>query len=132
MAQLLVVGITQNIAHSSVQQNMTAVDGDGEIDAFRRAELSDANEAGISGAAVAPPSPPLRLPKSCSVFTCNDPTNPFGGEQTFYIVGTAHVSRASCEDVKAVIRQVKPEVILRLSQPTAATSLDMLLHPHDR
>ena len=56
----------------------------------------------LARAAVAPPSQPLRLPKSCSVFTCNDPTNPFGGEQTFYIVGTAHVSRASCEDVKAV------------------------------
>ena len=91
---------------------MTAGDTDAEVGAFRRAELSDESEAGVSQAPVASPSQPLRLPKSCSVFTCNDPTNPFGGEQTFYIVGTAHVSRASCEDVKAVIRQVKPEVTL--------------------
>jgi hypothetical protein len=50
------------------------------------------------------------LPKSCSVLTCNDPYNPFGGEQTFYLVGTAHVSLDSCEDVRRVIRLVKPEV----------------------
>ena len=50
------------------------------------------------------------LPSSCCVLTCNDPANPFGGEQTFVLVGTAHVSTASCDDVKRVIRQVKPEV----------------------
>ena len=49
------------------------------------------------------------LPSCCTVLTCNDPTN-FGREQTFYIVGTAHVSTESCEDVKRVIRLVKPEV----------------------
>lgn len=36
--------------------------------------------------------------------------NPAGGEQTFYIVGTAHVSKASCEKAREVIRAVKPEV----------------------
>ncbi|BDA46100.1 TraB domain-containing protein [Coccomyxa sp. Obi] len=50
------------------------------------------------------------LPSCCTVLTCNDPTN-FGREQTFYIVGTAHVSTQSCEDVKRVIRLVKPEVV---------------------
>ena len=50
------------------------------------------------------------LPSSCTVLTCTDPNNPFGGEQSFYIVGTAHVSTESCEDVRKVIKQVKPEV----------------------
>ena len=50
------------------------------------------------------------LPSSCTVLTCTDPNNPFGGEQSFYIVGTAHVSMESCEDVRNVIKDVKPEV----------------------
>lgn len=50
------------------------------------------------------------LPSSCTVLTCTDPNNPFGGEQSFYIVGTAHVSTESCEDVRKVIEEVKPEV----------------------
>ena len=55
------------------------------------------------------------LPSSCTVLTCTDPNNPFGGEQSFYIVGTAHVSTESCEDVRKVIKQVKPEVQLPCS-----------------
>ena len=51
------------------------------------------------------------LPRSCMVLTCNDPGNPFGGEQTFYLVGTAHVSMASCDDVRKVISEIKPEVL---------------------
>ena len=50
------------------------------------------------------------LPSSCTVLTCTDPNNPFGGDQSFYIVGTAHVSTESCEDVRKVIQEVKPEV----------------------
>ena len=50
------------------------------------------------------------LPSSCTVLTCTDPIHPFGGEQSFYIVGTAHVSMESCEDVRKVIQEVKPEV----------------------
>lgn len=50
------------------------------------------------------------LPSCCTVLTCNDPQD-FGREQTFYLVGTAHVSTQSCEDVKRVIRLVKPEVL---------------------
>ncbi len=50
------------------------------------------------------------LPSSCTVLTCTDPNNPFGGDQSFYIVGTAHVSMESCDDVRKVIQEVKPEV----------------------
>lgn len=50
------------------------------------------------------------LPSSCTVLTCTDPNHPFGGEQSFYIVGTAHVSMESCEDVRKVIQEIKPEV----------------------
>ncbi len=49
------------------------------------------------------------LPSCCTVLTCSDPQD-FGREQTFYLVGTAHVSTQSCEDVRRVIRLVKPEV----------------------
>ena len=57
------------------------------------------------------PAEASNLPRSCTVLTCNNPENPFGGEQTFYIVGTAHVSADSCLDVRRVIRHVKPEVL---------------------
>lgn len=75
--------------------------GFGEFDEFdepRTAENTLTSQASTS------------LPSSCTVLTCTDPNNPFGGEQSFYIVGTAHVSTESCEDVRKVIREVKPEV----------------------
>ena len=34
----------------------------------------------------------------------------FGPEQTVYLVGTAHVSTKSCEDVRDLIQAVKPQV----------------------
>ncbi len=70
-----------------------------DVDAFTGSHDQTGDEAGAMNS----------LPSCCTVLTCNDPTN-FGREQTFYIVGTAHVSTESCEDVKRVIRLVKPEV----------------------
>ena len=73
----------------------------GEIDGFnepRSAQNTLTSQASTS------------LPSSCTVLTCTDPNHPFGGEQSFYIVGTAHVSMESCEDVRNVIKEVKPEV----------------------
>ena len=58
------------------------------------------------------------LPKTCSILRCREASNPSSTEQTFYMVGTAHVSTASCDDVREVIRLVKPEVGLsRAVQP---------------
>jgi hypothetical protein len=34
------------------------------------------------------------------------------GETTFYILGTAHVSTASCEDAAELIRSIKPQVVM--------------------
>ena len=53
----------------------------------------------------------LQLPRSCQTFKIRNGNK----DQTIYIVGTAHVSAASCDDVRAVIRAVKPEVILQTS-----------------
>ncbi|CAD7697593.1 unnamed protein product [Ostreobium quekettii] len=46
-----------------------------------------------------------------TVLKYRSPKNRSSAEQTFYIVGTAHISRASCEKTKAVIREVKPEAV---------------------
>ena len=65
----------------------------------------------------------LQLPRSCQTFKCR--AN--GREQTVYIVGTAHTSSASCDDVRAVIREVKPEVQHKLtgrSQMRAISGFD--------
>lgn len=51
----------------------------------------------------------VQLPRTCQTFKIR---NGGGKEQTVYIVGTAHVSAASCDDVRAVIRAVKPEVVM--------------------
>lgn len=56
--------------------------------------------------ASAHPANVFQLPRSCHTFKCRSGNK----EQTIYIVGTAHVSAASCDDVRAVIRAVKPEV----------------------
>ncbi|CAL8462238.1 g1769 [Coccomyxa elongata] len=71
-----------------------------DVDAFTGSHDQIGDEAGAINS----------LPSCCTVLTCNDPIN-FGREQTFYLVGTAHVSTESCEDVKRVIRLVKPEVV---------------------
>ena len=57
----------------------------------------------------------LQLPRSCQTFKIRNGNK----DQTIYIVGTAHVSAASCDDVRAVIRAVKPEVILQTSTMSA-------------
>ncbi len=50
-----------------------------------------------------PPTGPLE------VLTCDDGQ---GGRATFYVLGTAHASEASCRDVAALIRLVRPEVVM--------------------
>ena len=57
----------------------------------------------------------LQLPRSCQTFKIRNSNK----DQTIYIVGTAHVSAASCDDVRAVIRAVKPEVIVQISKLSA-------------
>jgi pheromone shutdown-related protein TraB len=52
------------------------------------------------------------LPKSVEVFKCRERGNSEGIEQTVYVVGTAHISKASCDDVRAVIRAVRPQVVM--------------------
>lgn len=95
--------------------------GDVRMDPFDRPLGDQAAEV----ASTSEQQPLANLPKACCVLTCNDPANPFGGEQTFVLVGTAHVSTASCNDVKRVIRQVKPEVctcIVLLRMPASDTT----------
>ena len=53
--------------------------------------------------ALAPPTGPLE------VLTCPDGK---GGEAVFYILGTAHASEASCRDAAALIRLVRPEIVM--------------------
>ena len=60
----------------------------------------------------------LQLPRSCQTFKFRNGTK----EQTIYIVGTAHVSAASCDDVRAVIRAVKPEVMAAMQEYLPADS----------
>jgi len=64
----------------------------------------------------------LQLPRSCQTFKIRNGNK----DQTIYIVGTAHVSAASCDDVRAVIRAVKPEVILQTSNMSAGWQMDSL------
>eukprot|EP00210_Caulerpa_lentillifera_P002407 g2308.t1 len=53
-------------------------------------------------------SSPLSLNK-CTTLKYHSQRNATSAEQTFYIVGTAHVSRSSCEAVRDIIREVKPD-----------------------
>lgn len=75
------------------------------------------NEEGPSllASPIASPNPAAqayRPPKTCSVLKCNNALNELSNEQVFWLVGTAHVSRASCDDVRDVILAVQPEVVL--------------------
>ena len=51
---------------------------------------------------------PAGLPKLTSVLKWR--AEPFGPEKTFYLIGTAHVSKKSCQDVEKLIKLVKPQV----------------------
>lgn len=51
-------------------------------------------------------------PKAFATLKCNNSDNTLSNEQVFYLVGTAHISRASCEDVRQVIRAIQPEVVM--------------------
>lgn len=52
------------------------------------------------------------LPQPLAVLRCRAPDDPLAAETTFYVLGTAHVSAASCADVVSLIRAVRPEVVL--------------------
>lgn len=66
----------------------------------------------------------LQLPRSCQTFKCRTD----GREQTIYVVGTAHTSSASCDDVRAVIREVKPEVCYWQNSALSALTTPQLWH----
>ncbi|KAK9817743.1 hypothetical protein WJX72_001538 [[Myrmecia] bisecta] len=48
----------------------------------------------------------------CTILKYKSTDNPLGPTQTFYILGTAHISSKSCSDVQKLIRQVRPEVVV--------------------
>ncbi|KAK9806486.1 hypothetical protein WJX73_002146 [Symbiochloris irregularis] len=50
------------------------------------------------------------LPKLVSLLKWR--AEPFGPEKSFYLVGTAHVSKKSCQDVEKVIRTIKPQIVV--------------------
>lgn len=58
------------------------------------------------------PSDPLSAVRSLTVLKLNNPHNTISNEQIFYLVGTAHISRASCDDVRTVIRAVQPDIVM--------------------
>ena len=64
----------------------------------------------MPAAADAPDLAESDLPVPACVLKCREPGNPFGPEQTFYVLGTAHISSASCQDVEKLIRAVQPQV----------------------
>ncbi|KAK9821609.1 hypothetical protein WJX81_006916 [Elliptochloris bilobata] len=82
------------------------------------------------------------LPQHCAVLSApGDSPGAFGPRRPrcdFYIIGTAHVSAGSCEDVRRVIQLVRPEVVMLelcverkdLLAPQRPQSLDLrqLLH----
>lgn len=52
------------------------------------------------------------LPEPNIILTCQSTDGDCINECTFYILGTAHVSRKSCDDVSSIIRKVRPEVVV--------------------
>ena len=58
-----------------------------------------------------PEVPPEDLPKGVTVLRAADPASTSTSSCTYYIVGTAHVSSKSCDDVRAVMQRVRPQVI---------------------
>lgn len=64
------------------------------------------------------PPDPAALPQPLLVLRCRpEGWGPGEGQETvFYILGTAHISRQSCEDVAALIRAVRPQ-----ARPAAAS-----------
>lgn len=61
---------------------------------------------------------PALLPRNCCVLSAPEESpGAFGPRQPrtdFYIVGTAHVSAGSCDDVRRVVQLVHPDVRARM------------------
>lgn len=66
----------------------------------------------MAGPTSPPPSDPLAAVRSLTVLKLNNPHNTISNEQIYHLVGTAHISRASCDDVRTVIRAVKPDIVM--------------------
>lgn len=57
---------------------------------------------------------PKSLPQPLAILTSDvfdDTDEPTGNQCTFYILGTAHVSKASCDDTRRLISVVSPSVV---------------------
>jgi hypothetical protein len=52
------------------------------------------------------------LPTPLAVLRCTSPESPDGQECTFFVLGTAHVSRESCDAAAALIHAVQPDLVL--------------------
>lgn len=81
---------------------------------------SAGEHSGEVSIAVAPPAEE-DYPKFVSVLQCEKPgIVGLDGQPAlceYHILGTAHVSRESCEDVRKVIRRVRPDVSPPTSSP---------------
>lgn len=57
-------------------------------------------------------SQPQDLPKSMATLRYRSADNPWNEETVFYILGTAHVSRSSCDDAARLIQEIRPDLVL--------------------
>lgn len=73
--------------------------------------LVEAEKQQLDEAADLHPPDVASLPQPLLVLRCRPEGwgDDEGQETTFYILGTAHISRQSCEDVAALIRAVRPQ-----------------------
>ena len=76
------------------------------------------------------------LPQQCCVLSApGDSPGAFGPRRPrcdFYIIGTAHVSANSCEDVRRVIQLVRPEVCSAITQVAFALGCAAVLRSLER
>lgn len=63
-------------------------------------------------APTAPTPDPLASVRSLTTLKLNNPHNPISNEQIYHLVGVAHISRASCEDVRKVIQATRPDIVM--------------------
>ena len=74
-------------------------------------DSGDESEGVVSLGGVPPPPPPPTIdPATLRAVTKLEWTGEDGQAAEFYIVGTAHVSRDSCDDVAAAVRALRPQV----------------------
>ncbi|KAJ8561119.1 hypothetical protein K7X08_027309 [Anisodus acutangulus] len=107
-SNLMTASVTEDFVHVDEGNANSNLEGL-EASVVEEQGVAEVNSANVEGEGYIRKVLPEELSRSVMMLNCESSTD--GGICDVYVVGTAHVSAESCQEVEAVINYLKPEVV---------------------